>query len=110
METTPIFTQLNTPLVYDNSIEATKIDEIPCDKTSVQQLNQANTIFKFHYTGDFSYLLSSSDTGFIIKSWFRTRDNNATNINSNITLASNWFSYLFDNVQLRLGGQTIEHI
>ena len=48
METTPIFAQLNTPLVYDNSIEAPEIDEIPCDKPSVQQLNQANTQFKFY--------------------------------------------------------------
>ena len=32
METTPIFAQLNTLLVYDNLIEATEIDEIPCDK------------------------------------------------------------------------------
>ena len=48
METTPIFAQLNTPLVYDNSIEAKEIDEIPCDKPSVQQLNQANTQIKFH--------------------------------------------------------------
>ena len=31
-------------------------------------------------------------------------------MNSNITLASNWFGYLVDNVQLRLGGQTIEQI
>ena len=110
MQTIPIYAQLNTPLVYDNSIEATEIDEIPCDKPSFQQLNQANTKFKFHYTGDFPYLLSSPDIGFIIRSRFRAKDNNATNMNSNITLASNWFSYLFDNVQLRLGGQTREHI
>ena len=58
METTPIFAQLSTPLVYVNSIEATEIDDIPCDKPSVQQLNQTNTQFKFYYTGDFSYLLS----------------------------------------------------
>ena len=57
MEATPIFAQHNTPLVYDNSIEATEIDEIPCDKPLVQQLTHANTQFKFHYTGDFSYLL-----------------------------------------------------
>ena len=31
-------------------------------------------------------------------------------MNSNITLWSNWFGYLFDNVQPRLGGQIIEHI
>ena len=36
METISIFAQLNTPLVYDTSIEATEIDEIPCDKPSVQ--------------------------------------------------------------------------
>ena len=89
MQTIPIYAQHNTPLVYNNLIEATEIDEIPCDKPSVQQLNQANTQFKFHYTGDFSYLLSSPDTVFIIRSLFRTRDNNATNMNSNITLASN---------------------
>ena len=43
METTPIFTQLCTPFVYDNSIEATEIDEISFDKPSVKQLYQANT-------------------------------------------------------------------
>ena len=31
-------------------------------------------------------------------------------MNLNITVASNWFGYLFDNVKLRLGGETIEHI
>ena len=31
-------------------------------------------------------------------------------MNSNVTLTSNWFGYLFDNVQLRLGGQVIEYI
>ena len=110
METTPIFAQLNTQLVCDNSIEATEIDEIPCDKPLAQLLNQANIQFKFHYIGDFSYLLSLPQTGFIIRSRFCTRDNNASNMNSNITRASNWLGYLFYNVQLRFGGQTIEHI
>ena len=31
-------------------------------------------------------------------------------MNSNITLASNWFGYLFEDVQLRLGGTTLEHV
>ena len=31
-------------------------------------------------------------------------------MNSHIRLASNWIGYLFDNVQFRLGGQTIEHL
>ena len=45
----------------------------------------------------------------MVRCRFRTRDNNATNANTNITLASNWFSYLFEDAQLRLGGATIEH-
>ena len=110
METVPIFTRLDEPIVYDNSIEATELDEISCDRSSIANLNQANTQFKFYYPGDFPYLLSSSDSGILVKCRFRTRDNNATNMHSNITLSSNWFGYLFDNVQLRLGGQTIEHI
>ena len=110
METLPIFAKLDEPLVYDTSVEATEIDEIPCDKPNVAQLNQANSQFKFHFTGDFSYLLSSPDTGFIIRCRFRTRLNNHNNMNANITLSSNCFEYLFNDMQLRLGGQIIEFV
>ena len=89
METVPILTQLYEPIVYDTNIEATQLDEILFDRTSINNFNQANTQFKFYYSGDFSYLLSSSDSGFLVRCRFRTRDNNATNMNSNITLASN---------------------
>ena len=109
-EITCIFTRLDDPLVYDNSVKGTEIDEIPCDKTSIQNLNQANNQFRFHYTGDFGYLMASPDSGVLVKCRFRTTDNNATNINSNITLAFNWFGYLFEDVQLRLGGTTLEHV
>ena len=53
METVPIFTRLDEPIVYDNSIEATQLDKISCDRTSINHLNQANTQFKFYYPGDF---------------------------------------------------------
>ena len=43
METAPIFTRLYEPIVYDNSNEATELDEISCDRTSINNLNQANT-------------------------------------------------------------------
>ena len=76
-EIIPIYAQLDTPLVYDNSVEATEIDEIPCDKTSIQNLNQANNQFRFHYSGDFACLLSSPDFWFLVKCRFRTRDNNS---------------------------------
>ena len=110
METVPIFTRLDALIVYDNSVEGTEIDEIPCDNTSIQNLNQANNQFRFHYNGDFGYLMASPDSWFLVKYGYRTRDNNAPNMNSNITLASNWFGYLFKVIQLRLGGTTLEHI
>ena len=100
METVPIFTRLDQPIIYDNSIEATELDKISCDRTSINNLNQANIQFKIFYLGDFPYLLAFSDSGFLVKCRFRTRNNNATNMNSNITLSSNWFGYLFDSVQL----------
>ena len=100
-EITPIFTRLDETIVYDTSIEQSEIEEIQCDRSYIANLNQVNTQFKFYYPGDFPYILSSSDSGFLVNCRFRTRDNNATNMNSNITLASNWFGYLFDNVQLR---------
>ena len=110
IETVPIFTRLNEPLLYDNIVEQSEIDEIPCDKTSIQNLNQANGQLSIHYSGDFSYLLAGQDSGFMVCCRFCTRDNNATNPNANITLASNWFSYLFEDAHLRLVGATIEHI
>ena len=110
IETVFIFTRFNELLVYDNSIEKSEIDEIPCDKTSIQNLNQANGQLRFHYSDDFSYLHAGQDSGFMVRCRFCTKDNNATNANANITLASNWFSYLFEDAQLRLGGATIEHI
>ena len=46
----------------------------------------------------------------MVRCRFCTRDNYATNANANITLTSNWFSYLFEYSLLRLGGVTIKHI
>ena len=70
METVPIFTRLDEPIVYDTSIEQSEIDEIQCDRSSIANLNQANTQFKFFYHGDFPYLLSSSDSVFFSEMWF----------------------------------------
>ena len=110
METLPIFAKVGEPLFYDTSIKATEINEIPCDKHNVAKQDRANSQFKFHYTGDFSYLLSSSDSGFIIRCRVRTILNYHNNMNANITFLSNWFEYLFNDAQLRLGGQQIEFV
>ena len=79
MEQTPIFTRLDIPTVYDTSVEESLIIEIPCDRQSVQNLNQANTQLRFVYPGDFIYYLNSSDSGFIVRLRYRTRQNNANN-------------------------------
>ena len=42
-EVTPAFTRLDQELVYDTSIEQSEIDEIQCDRSSIANLNQANT-------------------------------------------------------------------
>ena len=92
IETVPIFTRLIEPLVYDNSVEQNEIDEIPCDKTSIQNLNQANGQLRLHFSRDFPYLLAGQDSGFMVRCRVRTRDNNSTNANANISLTSNCFS------------------
>ena len=45
--TIPIFTRLNEPLVYDNSVKQSEIAVIFCDKTSIQNLKQANGKLRF---------------------------------------------------------------
>ena len=57
---------------------------------------------------DFAFPLSSSDSGILVKTCLLTKNNNAINMISNITLLSNWFCYLFDNVQRRLGGHKLD--
>ena len=109
-EVTPIFTSLDQELVYDTSVEQTELDEIQCDRSSITNLNQANNQLKFYYAADFGFILSSPDSGFLVKCRFRTRDNNNTNMNASITLASNWFGYLFDEAILRLGQNCVEHV
>ena len=63
---------------------------------------------KFYYAADFGFLMSSPDSRFLVKCRFSTRDNNNTNMNAAITLAFNWFGYLFDEAMLRLGGNCVE--
>ena len=109
-ELTTIYAQLDQPVVYDNSIIKTEIDEVSCDKISIANLNQANNQFKFYYSADFDYLVSFPNTGFLLKARFCTRNNNNTDANANIILASNRFCYLFNDISLRLGGQVIESI
>ena len=47
--------------------------------------------------------MSSPESGFLVKFCFRTRNNNATDMNAPITLSSNWFGYLHNEAILRLG-------
>ena len=107
---TPIYTHLDQPVVYDNSIIGTEIDEVSCNKISIINLNQPKNQFKFNYSADFDYLKSFPNSGLLVQDRFRTSDNNNTDANANITLVCNWFGYLFDFKCLRLGGQVREFI
>ena len=106
----PEFAQLDNKIIYDTSVERTEIIELPCSKTTIPSLNQQNSQLNFAYNGDFLYRLSSPNSGFLFKFRFRTQRNNANDRNANITLASNFFGYMFDQATLKLGGQIIEQI
>ena len=73
-EITLIFTRIDQELVYDTSVEQSEIDEIQCDRSSIPNLNQANTQLKFYYAADFGYLMRNPDCGFLVKCRFRTRN------------------------------------
>lgn len=67
MDVHPEFIQLDTTLAYDNSLERTEIIEIACSKSTQNSLNSANSQLCFLYGGDFSYKLSSPNSGFLMK-------------------------------------------
>ena len=108
-EILPLFTKLDVPEFYDNSLERIESTEIPCSKTGVS-INQSDSQLLFNYQGDFLYRLSSPNTGFYVKYAFRTRDAANNNRNSQITLSSNFFGYLFKRAVLKLGGTHVEEI
>ena len=97
-------------LIYDSFVEVTELNKIQCDRSSITNLNLANTQLKFYYAVDIGYLISSSDSEFLGKCRFRTWNNNVTDMNAAITLAFNWFGDLFDEAILRLGGNCVEHV
>ena len=110
METVSIFTSLVQELIYDTSVDQSEIDEIQCDRSLIANLNQSNTQLKFYYAADFGYLMSSPYSGVLVKCRLSTKENNNTSMNASITLASNWFSYLFDEAILRLVGNCVEYV
>ena len=54
--------------------------------------------------------MSSPESGFLVKCRLTTRNNNATDMNAAITLAFNWFCYLFYKAILRLGQNCVEPV
>ena len=104
------FARLDEKIIYDDSVLKSETFEIPCSKTTQATLNQPQSQLRFSYNGDQTYRLSSPKTGFLLKYAFKTRIGNANNMNAEITLASNFFSYLFNQAQLSIGGQVTELI
>ncbi len=110
IETLPTFLRVEDPILYSDALTRTNLIEVPCSKTSFASLNEANSQLLFTFTGNCYYRLSSPNTGFLIKFRFRTRSAGGNDRTANITLASNFFGYLFNRATLQLGGTIIEEI
>jgi hypothetical protein len=77
--------------------------QIPSSHNDWQNLNQGNTQLRFRYSGDDLCRIGSPRSGIYAKIGFRTRLNNNNNTNAQISLSSNFFSYMFSQVQLTIG-------
>ena len=110
MDVLPEFVRVDEPVFYDNSIERTEIIEVPCSKSTLQALNAGNSQFSFVYNGEFLYRLGSPIHRIHIRYRFRTRQGANNARDANVSLASNFCGYLFDQATLKLGGTVIEQI
>lgn len=106
----PEFARLDQRIVYDNSLERFETVEVPCNKSIVRALNDANSQLAFSYNGDFMYRLASPRTGFLFRARYRTRAGGANSRYAAITLASNFFGHMFDAATLKLCGTPVESI
>lgn len=106
----PEFVELLNTYEYSTDVQRLELDEVPCSKTTQAELNRGNAQLQFIYKGVNLYRPSSSKSGFHIRFRFRTRVGVNNNSGANITLASNFFGYLFDRVELKLGSTKVEEI
>src|SRR5437773_5174498 len=118
---TPIIYKLWKGLQVDNStIKENLITVNPAVGNTAINLNQ-NTDITFHFADTTKFLnLASNQSGFIVNIRFKTQHKPAgargggdpwiDNEPANITLSNSWFSHLWSNVKISLGGTEIENI
>src|SRR3977135_1837097 len=118
---TPIIYKLWKGLQVDNStIKENLIIVNPAVGNTAINLNQ-NTDISFHFADTTKFLnLASNQSGFIVNIRFKTQEKAAAaraagdpflDVHGcNITLANSWFSHLWGNAKISLGGTEIENI
>ena len=106
----PQFLNLDQPLIYDDCIERTEIQEIDCTKAAQggANLNGDNAQILFKCDGNFFYRLGSSNTGFLVKVGFITQAAGANSRVADITLASSFFYYMWSRANLQINGNVVE--
>src|SRR3977135_261986 len=114
---TPIIYKLWKGLQVDNStIKENLIIDNPAVGNTAINLNQ-NTDISFHFADTTKFLnLASNQSGFIVNIRFKTQNRPAAadpwvdSRPSNISLSNSWFSHLWGNAKISLGGTEIENI
>ena len=97
--------QINENIELDDYLEQITIDDIPCSKSDIAQLNESASSLRFQYDGSKLYRLSSPQTGFLVKVAFRCSDRNLP-----LTLSSNFFQHMFKSFRLSLKDKEIERV
>ena len=105
-EILPPFLNLENTTLFDNSIEKEEIDEIICSNNNNFNNNSAQLIFKSDST--FYYRLASNNSGFRGTFKFLSKTGANNDMNSEITLSSNFFAHLFKEAMFRIKGVEIE--
>ena len=121
--------QAETPIVYklwkgmrldSSTVKVELILVEPAGGNKEDSLNKSTSV-TFSFSDSLSFLnLSSNQSGFIVSIKFKTQHKPAgahaagdlwvDHEQANITLANSWFSHLWDNAKLYIGGTEIETI
>ena len=95
---------------YDDFTERKQIIEIPCSRDGIQNLNTDQCQLLFHCDGSYLYNLNSYFTGFMCRVVFLPALGSNPEMVANVTLASNFFGYLFSRMALRIKNVEVENI
>ena len=111
--TVPIYYKINRPVRYDDStINVATAVVSPTENQTETVLNSANTL-TFDYAGSTDLVLVHAlRSEFRMKLRFKTRGGNPLDDqhDANTTLANNFWSHIFNEIELELGSETVESI